>query len=172
MKTINIISALLVASVIGCVSATAEVESVCSSGKMPISFASSKASAVVGERTVTKTFDEDFSDALSKFNDIGSVSIKRSSLSVNGDVSFIRQVDISLHSVSLNQDVSMVNTTIIPSGSNLTVPINVDNGKLYSFLNSGKVILTVSLTGVLPQNETNLDSSFCVGLTSKIDKAL
>jgi len=154
-----------------CVSATAEIKSVCADKELTIPAAPAPISAAVGVRTVSKSFDEDFSDTLGNISDIADVSINSFGLSLTGNVAFIKHVKVTMQSDRF-ADIVLSDSEVLASGKAVNVPFTADLSELQPALVGGKVTLKVDLTGFIPEAETPLSSTLCVGVTGKVEKSL
>jgi hypothetical protein len=154
-----------------CVSATAEIKSVCAAKELTVPAAPASISAAVGVRTVSKSFDEDFSDTLGNISDIADVSINSFGLSLTGNVAFIKHVKLTMQSDRF-VDIVLSDSEVLTSGKTISVPFTSDLNKLQPALAGGKVTLKVDVTGLIPETETALSSTLCVGVSGKVEKSL
>jgi hypothetical protein len=155
----------------GCVSATLDVESVCDSKEIAVPYASASVSALVGVRTASRSFDEDFSEVLGKVSDVGETSLTSYQFVLSGNVSFINHVRVTLVADKF-PDMILSDINVASATDVINVPFNGDLNTLLPALSAGKVSVKVDISGVIPESDSTLSGKLCVGVSGKIKKSL
>jgi hypothetical protein len=163
------ITALLSAS---CVSATIDIESVCSSKEISFPGVPESVSAHYGERTAkVSSSPSDMSATLDKVSDFATVKLTTVKLVMesDSDLKFLHHVKVTIHPTN---DAS--NELVLSDApfSGLDLPVSVDQDKLLTLLKKGSATMDFIGTGTIPTKPTDTKVSFCVGATAHGSKSV
>jgi len=155
---------------VGCVSATVDVDSVCSSNEMKFPGVPVAISSLAGERTASVTSKYDMSKTIGKISDLATVSLTSVNLNVDSksDLTFLHHVKVTIHSTD---DVSNELVLSDADFTGLNLPVSVDQNKLLAILGKGPVTMKFIGTGNIPVKSTEATTSFCIGFSAHADKA-
>jgi hypothetical protein len=168
MKTI--LTSLLVASMVGCVSATVsdEVCDTVSLGTLP--------AATAGITLPPTTFNspsEDYSSVVKKVSDITSniiPSVNQLTLNNNGDLDFVSQVDVSINGATGSAPFANYQSNGSTPSNQLDLDVVIDSATLLTYLQA-PFTLTFTIAGQ-PAQSVPLTNTLCIGLSGSISKSL
>jgi len=171
----TILTLLVLCSPVGCVSATVDIDSACSTRTLAFPGVPTPIAAVIGKQTLVQTTNLDMSKVLSKATDVGVVSLGNASLTLNtqvGNLDFVDGVEVSLHSDTLG-DLVIGNATVSHDATvtTLNVPVVADRDKLLTWLGSGRVLATLTMPGSSPTQNTKVDMTLCVAVSAHVEKS-
>jgi|SRR5579885_1809822 len=133
---------------------------------------------------VSQTTSIDLSDALSKVNQFGtiSLSIDESSLHSNsGDFSFVDEIKVDI-APDVNNTSGLPSITLVdvqPTDqektlSDLAIPILIDGNTLYQYLNSGALVATFTFTvsGQIPAQGLDVIDTLALDVSAQVNKSI
>jgi hypothetical protein len=168
----KLITPLLFATLLsGCVSATVDVDSVCSSKEVSFPGVPIIVSALAGERTASVASNSDMSGTIGKVADIATVTISSVHLNMesSSDLSFLHHVKVTIHSTKHVENELVLSDADF---SGLNLPVSVDQDKLLLLLKDGPATVVFTGTGNIPTEATATKTSLCIGISAHADKSL
>jgi hypothetical protein len=164
------ITALLSTS---CVSATIDIENVCSSKHIVFGGVPESVSARYGERTLKVSSDPgDMSATLGKISDFATVRLTTVKLVMESesDLTFLHHIKVVIHPT--NDPTNEIVLSDAPfTGLDLPL-VAIDRDKLLALLNKGSATMDFIGTGTIPTKPTDTTASFCVSATAHGSKSV
>lgn len=165
----------LAASIIavGCANVTVDEPSICD-GKSLTSLPSVSSGDAGGVSLPSVSFTQqlDLSSTLSKINNVADdVSIQVTQMvldNTSGNMSWVTEVDVDIAANGM-QSQRLVHYMAQPgdqSSSSLNLPILLGSGTMYSYLSSGPVLLTFTLSGSVPSQTPELTGTMCINASA------
>lgn len=168
-KIISSIFASLLLS--GCVSATVDVESACSSKEISFPGVPVAVSVLAGERTASVKSTSDMSGIFEKLSTFATAKVNSVSLKMDSksDLLFLHHVFVTIHATNFPKNELVLSDADF---SGMDLPITVDREKLLVMLSEGPVTLVFTGTGNIPTEATSASANFCIGVTAHAEKSL
>lgn len=174
MNKLNFLGVLLPCLMIGCVSATVDEPSVCTT----VSLGSIPASPFPGITLPPTSFSDsmDFSGAVSKLTDVASnltANVSNLSMSNNGDLDWMSEVNVSIASSDMPSAAfaSYTAPTNGKPGTTVDMKILMDSSTLLKYLEH-PITLTFTVSGTAPTQSVTFMNTMCVAVSGKFSKSL
>ena len=125
---------------------------------------------------VSFTQEFDFSQDLSKISDVtDQISIDSDQITINNssDLNWISHLDISIAKQDHSQEKTFAHYVSIGNSSSksIEIPIIMPASELINYVTS-PFELTFTVQGTVPKVESNLNNTFCIGVSGQVNKSL
>jgi hypothetical protein len=173
MKTISCIAfaCLLSLAMTGCLSAQVAEPSVCNQfdlGTLPTTPVS------IALPPTSFSVPVDFSGPISKLNSVAdnlTTNVSQMTMSNNGDLNWLSQVDVTIQSGSLPSAAFATYTATKDPGPEVTLQIKMDSATILQYL-SQPATLTFTVQGMTPTQPVNFTGNMCVAVSGSFHKSL
>lgn len=168
---LTIIGVATAAYLSGCTSATVTEPSVCDQfdlGSLPASPVS------VTLPPTSFSHQVDFSGPISKLQSVAdslTTNISQLTMSNNGDLNWLSEVDVSIQSSGMPQAPLAVYMASGDPGSEVTLQIKMDSATILQYL-SQPATLTFTVSGMTPTQPVNFTNNMCVSVSGHFSKSL